>query len=1037
MGVDPASIAVKAALMAAQMAITASNKTEGPRLDSLDVSLADYGTPIRRFWGIRRLEGVPVIWAEKLREKKVTSKGKGGKTANYKYYGTWAVLLADHGIDAMTRIWFDKHLVWQSTGAGPVAPVVGIAPGRNMRVYLGTEDQSPDPRMEAWCEDRYGADSCPAYRGNAYIVFENIPLEKLGNRIPQVTVEAVSAKAPIYPREQKTSAIGLVRPRFNADYTRMYVRDASPNTTEIWDVANRTRLMTRTFPVDVDSYDIGDSGAVYMLDGFDVYSTGPDIGGVTTPATAPYPPDEMVVIGDTVYLTALTSHNYAQMGNSSAIVAVDVGFKVTHYCADEDGGAWAVGTSGFTIHFYPLGVEGASPFSIASPSAASTAVFALDNGDGALFCRQGSSIFTVSKAGGLLLSATAAHGGGGFDRDTFAGAVVGSGDIWFSFAQYSTSTLAILQVENQTNWDSLGNDWAIYDPVSHAIIKEVLTGKDLVWCYLDRVGSDGVTLKQIVDDVAGWCGVVGAETTALDQVIAGYSVAQGSGKDMIAPLLDIHDSDARPHDFGIEFIKRGVASSGSIVTADFVRDGDEPRYKVAIQQDTDLPRRLAVNFADVGKDQQANTVISQRPLDSVDGVREQTIDLTTYVTTPPEAQQLSDRRFRRQWNERETIENGITMKHLGLEPGDVRELSLDGLTRYARLEKMTLTQGRIDCEWRRDALSLNGLGSGQGAVMEGRDPEVVYIPSETKGIFLDIPLLDDTHSAEAPLLYYAAGNYGLGTWPGATAYKSDFAGDDYEAWNGIDSAAKAAWGYSTEALGDANPNLWDRGNSVNVQTFGGSYASCTEAEIDADPDLNLAMLGDEAINFTTATLEADGSYTFSGLKRGRRGTEWAMSDHANGEVFVLVESLALDALGLSEVGVDLGFKAQTIGRDPTYAPVTDIAFAGRSLMPYAPARVKATFDGTDWIFIVVRRTRVGGAWVGGAVIALSENSEAYEIEVYSGATLKRTLTLTGTNAVTYSNAQQVTDFGSTQTTKPSLIAYQISDAVGRGFSLAA
>jgi hypothetical protein len=68
---------------------------------------------------------------------------------------------------------------------------------------------------------------------------------------------------------------------------------------------------------------------------------------------------------------------------------------------------------------------------------------------------------------------------------------------------------------------------------------------------------------------------------------------------------------------------------------------------------------------------------------------------------------------------------------------------------------------------------------------------------------------------------------------------------------------------------------------------------------------------------------------------------------------------------------------------------------------------------------------------------LSENSEAYEIEVYSGATLKRTLSLSGTNSVVYTNAMQVTDFGSTQTTKPTLKVYQMSDVVGRGFELAA
>jgi hypothetical protein len=119
---DPATIAVKVALTAAQMALTAMQHTKGPRLDSRKVTLADYGTPIPRFWGIRRLEGCPIFWAEDLREKKVTSKTKGGKYSEYKYFGTWGVIIADHEIDNVARIWMDKHLVYDMTGSGPISP---------------------------------------------------------------------------------------------------------------------------------------------------------------------------------------------------------------------------------------------------------------------------------------------------------------------------------------------------------------------------------------------------------------------------------------------------------------------------------------------------------------------------------------------------------------------------------------------------------------------------------------------------------------------------------------------------------------------------------------------------------------------------------------------------------------------------------------------------------------------------------------------------------------------------------------------------
>jgi hypothetical protein len=79
----------------------------------------------------------------------------------------------------------------------------------------------------------------------------------------------------------------------------------------------------------------------------------------------------------------------------------------------------------------------------------------------------------------------------------------------------------------------------------------------------------------------------------------------------------------------------------------------------------------------------------------------------------------------------------------------------------------------------------------------------------------------------------------------------------------------------------------------------------------------------------------------------------------------------------------------------------------------------------------IRRGRLNNEWVDGIDVPLSEASESYSIEIYSGATLKRTLT-SATQSVAYTAAQETTDFGSPQSSI-SLRIYQISADVGRGF----
>jgi hypothetical protein len=516
-------------------------------------------------------------------------------------------------------------------------------------------------------------------------------------------------------------------------------------------------------------------------------------------------------------------------------------------------------------------------------------------------------------------------------------------------------------------------------------------------------------------------------------------VTQGSGKDMLAPLLDIHDVDARPHDFSVQFLNRGSASSGTLLTDDFVRNPD--RYSVMVQQDTDIPLRLTFNFADEGKDQQTNTAISQRPQLAADSRREETIDLSTYVDTPDGAQQKGDRMLRRLWNSRERPKNALTHQALALEPGDVKTLDLDGVTRNVRLDKLTITPNALECEWVRDEITLSLLNGRAGATMDGRDPETIYIPGPTKGFILDAPLIQDADNDVNPILYYAAGGY-TASWAGAAIYRGDDGTYD-DLYGYVESTGDATWGIATEALASANPNLWDRGNTVEVQVYG-TLTNATEAEIDADTMLNLCALGDddrwEYIQFTTATLTGTAGeanvYTLSGLKRGRRGTEGNVGNHADGDQFLVLSAAIPTEIGTDEIGNDMSFKAQSPGRNVDGATTIDLTYDGNTLKPYAPASLKMYYDGTDLQCTITRRTRVGGAWNGGSTIPLSENSEEYEVDVYNGSTLKRTITVSDTNTFTYTSAMATAD-GITLPALPTFNVYQMSDTAGRGFALAA
>ena len=68
--------------------------------------------------------------------------------------------------------------------------------GITVRIYSGDESQTSDPLIVA----KDGADNVPAYRGLAYVVFERLPLENFGNRIPQLSFEVDAADRPARDR---------------------------------------------------------------------------------------------------------------------------------------------------------------------------------------------------------------------------------------------------------------------------------------------------------------------------------------------------------------------------------------------------------------------------------------------------------------------------------------------------------------------------------------------------------------------------------------------------------------------------------------------------------------------------------------------------------------------------------------------------------------------------------------------------------------------------------------------------------------------
>lgn len=1053
-----ANLIIKAALTAAQIGLGMLRKIEGPRLDSRKFAGGQYNVPLARVWGTSWVAG-NYDWGKDLIEVKRRRKTKGGKYNEYSYFGDFDVVLTCHEIAAVRRIKADGHLIYDRSGVGPVSPFdFGDAAGTiddYIKVYLGAADQAVDGAIAADVDTRFGEGSTPAFRGYGRVRFHNLPLEKFGNRIPQIECEVQSLTSALGPTETVTVAYQASTFQFSNDFA--FAVTGTVGGATWFDVAARQAFGAAAFDpaltyggfgLEGDGTVLGLTGSLgsqlysYEQTGFGIFSAA--IAASTRLLTVTDADGGEHWLATNLYSGAASWFDGGEIDLTALIGGT---WNAQFLFADAAGGVWLAASNSSTLSALFRRISGGIAETITVTGLAAAVGFIAPTVEGAVWYRDDSreqivfqwqhTLYTLDRASGAVVDSRTGLASLPGPNGWLA-LRPGRVSVWCGLVEVSLADLATLRTEVAATW-GLGSVGAtIYDPINDALIT-FPTGFTVRWLYLNRLGDAAVTLATVVREVYALGGGNAAQidVTALTQEIAGYQCSSGTGRDWIEPLLELYDIDARPHGFKLEFLPRGGAAGAAIGSDSFAMTdpgGATALFSSVAEGGSDVPAQVVLRFADLAADQQPNGAASPR-LSELDGKRVLTLDMSTLALTGTDALQLVARLHRRRLFDAKTLAFGLTARQIALEPGDVRPLDLRGFSATARLHSLELGADRaLRTEWRRDDPSVHLLdASAEGAGFDGRTPSVVLVPLLAQGFFLDIPYLADADERAAPTLYIAAGPLADGAFPGATAYQA-VGGEYSEELATIESSGAATWGYASDVLPGCNPWLWDRSSVIEVVLQTGSLTSCTEAQCDADESRNQVWLGGELLQFTSATLTATRTYDLSGFKRGRRGTEWACASHAAGEKFLLLDTALDEGLGLSEVGTNLSFKAITAGRTTGF-PVAVAPFTGASLKPYAPCQLAAVKNAGsgDWALTWVRRTRLGGAWTGGTPVPLSELSEEYEVEVMDGVTVKRTFAGLSAATVTYTAAQQTTDWGAPLASAPVFRVYQISDAVGRGF----
>jgi len=409
-----------------------------------------------------------------------------------------------------------------------------------------------------------------------------------------------------------------------------------------------------------------------------------------------------------------------------------------------------------------------------------------------------------------------------------------------------------------------------------------------------------------------------------------------------------------------------------------------------------LPDEIAIAYYEPSRDYLAGL---QRARRGGPGHRVEQIELSAAVSADA-AKAIAEQRLADSWAGRVRRTVATPWAMLGVRPGDF--VTIGGTAERWRVREVGLEKMAVVLKLASAAPRAGELPPAEPGRATGSDD----LPhGETVLHLLDIPPIEDGALA-APRLWIVAAGTEPG-WRRAGLIASSDGGLTYDELGA--TAAPAVAGVALDALGDGTAELFDEVNSVEIELLHEGMTLEGRSDDALIGGANLALLGNELIQFGRVTTTGANRYRLERLTRARRGTEWAMAEHAIGDRFVLIEAGSLLAWDVPAAKIGAGLSVIASGVGDGAGVETGLSLIGRNVRPPAPVhlRMEQLSDGTlrfGW----TRRSRIGWSWIDGADVPLGEESERYRLVIEPSVGVSRTVEATSPS-YDYDPAQQSAD----------------------------
>lgn len=1039
----------------------------GPRLADIAQTVSNVGAPIPRGWGTFPAAGCVIAQTdlrEVIQSEEVGGKGAPSQTVETPtYFQDFAIGVNDGLIAGIRTIWANGKPIYdrrpqradESDESYQARNAASDQLAGQMVIYLGTETQEPDPTLEAF----YGIGEISAFRGLAYVVFvnwQNKPED--GNRMPAQwkfeVFEDGSASATDttkYSNEQLFPWLSHDNPINSAN---VHVFHPSTTGNNAYPIPGPSFIdyatLDEALGVLASARGDGREYSFYLGAKNTVIDNPPGIGGV------PFTGDRVRIF------LHYSSHAAASVlpGTPGSLcgILLDEPWRY-HRVAFDDITGGAVGQRHLpedglghppmwdTEEYcsgpqYDVALDGAVwcervPRAPPDPCAVGTPIPGVD--DWVIYNGE------LVRCGGWTLQATA---------NCLVLAAYAHGDVDDHVTQYPLSPArppGHAQYLDQAFWTDAYNSAVargqmpagmVYQAGGATLTNQFPKKQNFIYASDQSVTAIETLPAQVSRIVRDLCLEAGLTESDIDVTelapltVMGYVRARVmAARSAIEPLRQACFFDGVESERKLKFRRRGAAIAHVFEDDDLgamARGEDRPsRVTTRKLQDVDLPRSVRAHYLSQSRDYESGQQDSPART-GTEAVNDLDVELPI-VLTDDQALQIAQVLWADAWASRWLHNFVVDAARQELEPADCVGLPVDGRVQRVRLMSITdaLPAVRKMESVRDDDGSYVSYAVASVPPFVPR-PLTAFLPAEA--ILLDLPLLRDEDND--PGFYLAARSSIAGNFKGAALYRSLDGGGNYGRTATV--ANEALTGTSLNDLPAGPSDIIDEGNSLLVEMRLGTLDSISDADL-LNGQNGVAVGADgrwEILQFRDAELLAPNIYRLTGLLRGRRGTEHNIGLSIAGDAFVFLAGVVRVPLQIAGVGREYLYKIVATGTTVDSAVAQAFTGRGVALKPFSPATLAAELETGvgDWTVTWLRRGRIGQTLQSGTDIALSEESEAFEIDVLDGVDVVRTID-SATESATYTAAQQVVDFGTVQS-HLSVVVYQVSASVGRGYGAA-